>query len=173
MSSRAQRRANRQNSKLSTGPKTPKGKLASSRNNVRHGLAGRLIVANLSREEAAEFYELASSLRTEHAPKTATETLLVDRMAESFYMSSRAIALQSSALLSGDDTRLSLLLRYQTAHERAFSNPSTSSQSLEKKSVKSKLASNRRNANKPLTKLKCGRWNPVCECNNSKMTWPP
>ena len=134
MSSRAQRRANQRNAQLSTGPKTPEGKLVqahralcarcarfdSSRNNLRHGLAGRLIVANLSPSEAADFHELAASLHAEHAPQTATETLLVDRMAESFYMSSRAIALQSAALLSGDDKRLSLLLRYQTTHERAF-----------------------------------------------------
>ena len=120
MSTRAQRRANQQNAKRSTGPKTPEGKLASSGNNIRHGLAGRLILANLSPEDASEFNVLALSLRAEHAPTTPTETLLVDRMAESFYMSSRAIGLQSAALLSGDDSRLSLLLRYQTTHERAF-----------------------------------------------------
>ena len=120
MSTRAQRRANQQNSKRSTGPKTPQGKLASSRNNVRHGLAGRLILADLSPEDAAEFTKLAASLHSEHVPTTPTEALLVDRMAESFYMSSRAIGLQSAALIAGDDQRLSLLLRYQTTHERAF-----------------------------------------------------
>ena len=121
MSSRAQRRANRKNSKLSTGPKTAEGKLASSRNNIRHGLAGRFIVSQLSRDEAIDFDIIAVTLHAEHAPTTATETYLVDRMVEAYYLSSRAIALQSAALLSGDDSRLPLLLRYQTTHERTFS----------------------------------------------------
>ena len=120
MSTRAQRRANRRNAQLSTGPKTEEGKAASSLNNFRHGLAGRLIVAALSNEDAAEFQELAAALRSEHDPQTPTEVLLVERMIESFWMSSRAVRLQSAALDSGDDRRLSLLLRYQTTHERAF-----------------------------------------------------
>ena len=120
MSTRAQRRANRRNAQLSTGPKTEEGKAASSLNNFRHGLAGRLIVASLSPEDAAEFQELAAALRSEHNPQTPTETLLVERVIESFWMSSRALHLQPAALESGDDRRLSLLLRYQTTHERAF-----------------------------------------------------
>ena len=173
MSTRAQKRANRNNSKRSTGPKTPAGKLASSRNNLRHGLAGRLIVADLSPEDAAEFNVLALSLRAEHAPATPTETLLVDRMTESFWMSSRAIALQSAALLSGDDSRLSLLLRYQTTHERAFSNASTSSQSSEKKSTSSKLALNRSSGKKPARKRKEKSSKLACTSNNSRKSSPP
>ena len=120
MSTPEQSAANRRNAQLSTGPKTEEGKAASSRNNFRHGLAGRPLVANLSAEDAAEFEELAAALHAEHNPQTPTETLLVERMIESYWMSSRALHLQAAALESADDSRLSLLLRYQTTHERAF-----------------------------------------------------
>ena len=120
------RRANRQNALLSTGPKTEERKAVSSMNNLRHGHYRPRHGFQLIRRRRRRFKELALALRTEHAPQTPTESLLVERMIESFYMSSRAIALQSAALESGDDRRLSLLLlpndprtRLSEVHERA------------------------------------------------------
>jgi hypothetical protein len=50
----------------STGPKSPEGKLASSRNATRHGLAG--VFAVLPHENAEDFDHLAARLRDEFQP---------------------------------------------------------------------------------------------------------
>ena len=67
MSSPAQILANRQNAARSTGPKTPEGKAASSRNATRHGLTGVFHV--LPHEDPAEFEQLAAAVRDEFRPR--------------------------------------------------------------------------------------------------------
>ena len=55
-----------------------------------------------------------------------TETILVEKMARSYWLSQRALKLQNSVLaddeLTSDEQhkQLSLYLRYQTTHDRAF-----------------------------------------------------
>jgi hypothetical protein len=78
MSSPAQNLANRQNAARSTGPKTPEGKAASSRNATRHGLTGVFHV--LPHEDPAEFEQLAAEVRDEFEPETSSENFLVDTM---------------------------------------------------------------------------------------------
>lgn len=111
---------NRANAQHSTGPTSPEGKLASSRNSLRHGLAsGTLIVLG---EDPAEFEALQAALIEEHQPATETETLLVIEMAQSWWLMQRAIRLQNECFSEDgvDEKRLALFLRYQTTHERAF-----------------------------------------------------
>ncbi len=111
---------NRQNAQHSTGPKTSEGKLASSRNSLKHGLAsGEIIIAG---EDPAAFEALLRDLLEEHQPANATEELLINEMARSYWLTQRAIRLQNECFTSEgiDEKRLSLLLRYQTTHERAF-----------------------------------------------------
>jgi len=111
---------NRANSLHSTGPKTPAGKLASSRNSFKHGLAsGELTIPD---EDPAEFEALLRDLVEEHQPAHATEELLVKEMAQSWWLAQRAIRLQNECFTENgvDERRLSLFLRYQTTHERAF-----------------------------------------------------
>ena len=50
MASEQQRAANRANAKRSTGPKTPAGKLRSSRNALKHGLSALVFSPNRDRE---------------------------------------------------------------------------------------------------------------------------
>src|SRR5689334_21446643 len=50
MASERQRAANRANAKRSTGPKTPAGKLRSSRNALKHGLSALVFSPNGNRE---------------------------------------------------------------------------------------------------------------------------
>ncbi|MBV9157656.1 MAG: hypothetical protein JO097_15430, partial [Acidobacteriaceae bacterium] len=65
---------NRQNAQHSTGPCSIQGKLASSRNSLKHGLAsGTLIIAG---EDPAAFAALLSDLSDEHQPANTTEELL-------------------------------------------------------------------------------------------------
>ncbi len=112
---------NRANAQFSTGPRSDEGKLASSRNSLRHGLAsGTLIIAG---EDPAEFEALKTALFEEHQPPTETEVLLVTEMAQSWWLAQRAIRLQNecfSADAADLAKHLSLFLRYQTTHERAF-----------------------------------------------------
>jgi hypothetical protein len=120
MSTAAQVAANQANAQRSTGPVTTEGKAASARNNFRHGLAsGQLIVPG---EDPAEFEALAESLFNEHNPATPTEENLVLCMAQHFWLGQRAIRLQNEAFIAGQGVnQLSLLMRYQTSNQRAYS----------------------------------------------------
>jgi hypothetical protein len=118
----AARRAetNRQNAQSSTGPRTPEGKLASSRNATTRGLAsGQIIVPG---EDLAAYETLLAALIEEHQPASTTEELLITEMAQSHWLTQRAIRLQNDCFTAdGIDTkRLALFLRYQTTHQRAF-----------------------------------------------------
>jgi hypothetical protein len=111
---------NRQNAQHSTGPRSAEGKLASSRNSLKHGLAsGTLLIPG---EDAAEFEALRNALIEEHQPASETEELLINDMAQSYWLTQRAIRLQNECFTfeGVDPKQLSLFLRYQTTHERAF-----------------------------------------------------
>jgi hypothetical protein len=103
-----------------TGPRSPEGKATSSGNSLKHGLAsGRVIIPG---EDPAEFEALLSDLVKEHAPANETESLLIQQMAQSWWLMQRAIRIQNQAFSENrvDTHKLALFLRYQTTHERAF-----------------------------------------------------
>jgi hypothetical protein len=81
MATPAQITANQHNATLSTGPKSPEGKVTSSRNATRHGLAGVFTV--LPHENPEDFNDLAARLRDEFQPETENENFLVDQMIQS------------------------------------------------------------------------------------------
>ena len=123
MSTESQIEANRENAKLSTGPKSEAGKAAAALNNTRHGLAGAFRV--LPTESQSDFDALLAILRDEHRPATFTETTLVEAMAQHHWLRQRALNLESSCYdpatgQIADPKQLALLLRYQTTHERGF-----------------------------------------------------
>jgi hypothetical protein len=119
MSTEAQIAANRANAQLSKGPKTKEGKAVSSNNNFRHGFTGAFMI--LSWERYEEFDTLLSGLRAEHLPATITENLLVEKMAQSWWLRTRALLLQNNCFSDSiDQKQLALYLRYQTTHDRAF-----------------------------------------------------
>src|SRR5581483_11383264 len=92
---KTQRRAeiNRANSQHSTGPRSPEGKLASSRNSLKHGLAsGQMIIPG---EDTAAFEALLHDLLEEHQPANPTEELLVNELAQSHWLTQRAIRFQN------------------------------------------------------------------------------
>jgi hypothetical protein len=78
MSSAAQALANRQNATLSSGPKSPAGKEASSKNATRHGLSG--IFTPLAHENPEEFEQIADRVRDEFKPEGESENFLADQM---------------------------------------------------------------------------------------------
>ncbi|MBV8812263.1 MAG: hypothetical protein JO033_26640 [Acidobacteriaceae bacterium] len=118
----AQLAANRANSQLSCGPRSAAGKETVSFNAFRHGLTGRFKI--MPYESEPDYQELLDGLRDEHRPATPTEHLLLNRMAEHYWLSQRALYLQGVCFNEfggcDSDARLALYLRYQTTHERAF-----------------------------------------------------
>ena len=74
--------ANRQNALKSTGPKTPRGKVYSSRNAIKHGLFSRQIMDFVSHEEdPAEYEKLLDGLYAKYQPIGTAEELEVERIA--------------------------------------------------------------------------------------------
>ena len=68
---------------------------------------------------------MLAELVDEHQPATPTERLLLEKMAEHFWLGQRALLLQEMVLtshtpLSERKSELALFLRYQTTHDRAF-----------------------------------------------------
>lgn len=125
MSTAAQLAANQANSKFSTGPQTEAGKSASSRNSFRHGLSGAFVIR--PSENAEHYDQLLDGLRDEHQPANPTEALLVERMAQHWWLAQRAISMQELCfhekalmVLNGNEKEFALYLRYQTTNERAF-----------------------------------------------------
>ena len=126
MATEKQITANQRNAKLSHGPTTEAGLLASQINNFRHGLAVKTHehFGFLFDENSEKFDELLNKLRQEHNPTTETEGLLVRRMAEYEWLRARALRFQADCLMLGeksvDTAKVALFIRYQTTHERAF-----------------------------------------------------
>jgi hypothetical protein len=138
MSSTAQVAANRQNAALSSGPKTPAGKEASSRNATRHGLSG--VFTPLSHENAEEFEQIASRVGAEFSPEGESETFLVEQMIQARCRLHRIQRLEDQAFEqiltepgadADPDARilaamgqsgniLDKLQRYRTAAERSY-----------------------------------------------------
>ena len=124
--STAQLAANRANSLKSSGPKTEAGLATSSQNRTTHGLARHNGTFRLlSTEDSEKFEQLKSALETEHHPETETESILVNAMAESTWLSQRAANLidtttdpDSGAVT--DPKLFNLYMRYQTTHTRSF-----------------------------------------------------
>src|SRR5271165_652409 len=118
--------ANRTNAQKSTGPKTEEGKAASSKNRLSHGFMSAATV--IPDEDPEEFRALLIDFALEFQPETATEQILIEKMATNQWLSLRAFRLQSVVFLHqslqkdqfGIPKDLGLLIRYQTTADRAF-----------------------------------------------------
>src|ERR1700761_4224149 len=124
MSTEAQIRANQQNAEYSTGPVTEEGKAASCLNNFKYGLTGSSFSV-LPWENEEDYDTLHAALRASFAPHGPFEHLLVEKMAQHQWLAQRALVLQEMCFqrdipACDDDRKLSLYLRYQTTHERAY-----------------------------------------------------
>ena len=142
MATQAQLDANRENSKLSTGATTEEGQLASSRNNLKHGLCGtELFFALMPGEDPEDFAHLALSLQDQYEPQDATEIILIRRMAEAEWMRARAVKLQTACLVNEPDNlkKIALYLRYGTTHERSFYKALNELQKLRKEKAKGEI----------------------------------
>jgi hypothetical protein len=96
MRSDLQIQASRTNGSKSRGPVTEEGKLASSRNALRHGALSSCIV--LPGEDEESFQSLAADLFEEHRPVGSTEEDLVEMMAAARWRRTRVWAVETRCL---------------------------------------------------------------------------
>ncbi len=82
---------NQANAQRSTGPKTPEGKKISPLNALRHGLTGQMIV--MPTEDLAAYQSHLKSFTDEYSPKGATESHLVQALADTSWRLNRVAAL--------------------------------------------------------------------------------
>jgi low affinity Fe/Cu permease len=123
MSTQSQVAANQANAQHSTGPKSAAGKAIVARNNFSHGLTGVFRV--LDWENSEEYRLMHLGLQKEHQPATPTEEMLVETMAQSYWLRKRALILQNTcfngeAPACDEPKDLALYIRYQNTHDRAF-----------------------------------------------------
>jgi hypothetical protein len=90
--SASQLAANRANSQLSTGPKTPEGKAKSSLNAVKTALTGRTVL--LPTDDAAAYQQHVSDFFKELRPMGARECALVQLLADNCWRLDRVFALE-------------------------------------------------------------------------------
>jgi hypothetical protein len=100
----AQLKANRENAKRSSGPRTQAGKKRSSLNAFRHGLTGQIVVHTPEDQEA--FKKHCDAIREDLDPEGAVETDLAQAIAEDRWRLNRARALENTILALGQSEHL-------------------------------------------------------------------
>ncbi len=96
MSTKSQNKANRQNSKKSTGPKTAKGKAAVSKNAVKHGLfAAEAVVTG---EDPADYEAYHDQFFAELAPVGMVESMFAERVVSLSWRLQRAERMQNQCI---------------------------------------------------------------------------
>jgi len=108
MSTPAQLAANRENSKLSTGPTTEAGKAKSSRNNTQHNLTARGVIVLPGQEPA--FTELEADLRESLRPQGATQELFFTRVLEASWNLHRCRLAEAQLYMNSDNPEVDPLL---------------------------------------------------------------
>ena len=142
MATEKQRAANRENAKKSTGPRTPEGKAVSCMNAVTDGFASS--TKFIKGEKQEDLDTLYRNLHEELKPATHVEQILVEKMIHNQWLSLRAIRLQSARLAGKQPWEelpkdLGLLIRYQTAADRAFHRAHAELLKLQKERQKSEI----------------------------------
>ena len=134
MTSEKQQKANRENSRKSTGPKSSKGKAIVSTNAIRHGLLSNIMVIRDKTME--EFEGFSQALIKSIQPEGALEQLLAAKVIQLAWRLQRVLSIESE-MLSGRcgysrldspaecfsppyDVRLQNVSRYESMLERNF-----------------------------------------------------
>jgi hypothetical protein len=107
--------SNTQNARLSTGPRTPEGKVAASRNSIRHGVYSEAIL--VLGEEQADFDALRDGMAESLRPIGSLEEGLVDRLSRLWWRLERAGKAEKEALQAGAEYA-------QRQQQRRISEPS-------------------------------------------------
>jgi len=139
MSTTAQILANQHNASLSTGPSSPEGKAASSRNATTHGLSGHFAV--LPHEDSQAFDRLIHGYFETFQPHNDHESFLIQLMVQSRWKLARLQRVEAAliqqmvsqdtdrtnpdavivaAMLAGNANAYASLQRYMAAAERSY-----------------------------------------------------
>ena len=118
MTTDKQRRANIENAKKSTGPRTDAGLQKSKLNGLRHGLCAQQAI--LPDENKEIFEELRSSMYAEYSPTSAAQIFCVEKMLLSIWRSRRCAKLDAIAHADLGIDELNQISRYESTLERAF-----------------------------------------------------
>jgi hypothetical protein len=115
--------SNRTNAQKSTGPKTDRGKAASSGNSTRYGLLSRRI-PKIPGKRMKDFSFLLASLQQDVKPVGMLEEILVERMAHEDWLL-EAARWHEAELLDNNDcpfggSMIDRILRYRTTINRQF-----------------------------------------------------
>jgi hypothetical protein len=94
--------ANRRNSRKSTGPKSPEGKIRAALNGWRHGLTGQVLT--MAEEDRDAFETFANQLRQAYFPIGALEIQIANSIAEDEWRLSRARAIENNIIALGHST---------------------------------------------------------------------
>ena len=116
-SEQARTRANRQNARFSTGPRTLTGKEISCLNATRHGLTGRAVL--LPSEDAEAYSHHVERFRRDHAPATERELELTQMLADTQWRLNRIPGLESGVYAMGRQRYVDLYLDVQDAALRS------------------------------------------------------
>ncbi len=81
--------ASRANSQKSTGPKTDEGKHKSAQNALKHGLYAEHFLLDVESKESYELHH--AQLLEDYAPQTASEIILIEQLAQSYFIARRAL----------------------------------------------------------------------------------
>jgi hypothetical protein len=119
----AQIAANRENAKKSTGPRSPEGKAASSRNRLLHGLRANKHIL-LDNDQPEDFFLLLKSLDAAFRPVGEAEEMLVTHIAADQWRLDRALPLEAGiyrrrleGVASEDYSRKQELINHKRNHE--------------------------------------------------------
>jgi len=94
---------NRRNAIKSTGPRTPEGKAASSKNRLAHGLCSSSLL--IRGESPEEFEALHTEIVGAYRPATPEEKILTDQLAEAQWRLNRARRVEAKTFsMLADDT---------------------------------------------------------------------
>ena len=116
MPTRAQIRANRNNAKKSTGPRTEEGKARVSKNALKHGLLARDTV--LPGEDPAEFDIQLSALEADIQPANSLEFELVRQIADAQWRMRRLTRLETGFLAAAVAEKRRLTEKYRPENLR-------------------------------------------------------
>ena len=152
MATPAQIEANRKNAQRSTGPTSPAGKARSCTNRLSHGFTSSVLF--IAGEEREEFNLLLADLHNEFQPATASEQILLEKIAQNQWLSLRAYRLQSIALNAPAapgymHPDLGLLIRYHQSSDRGFYKARNELLSAQKERKKSEIGFESQDAAKP------------------------
>lgn len=123
--SEAKLRANRENALKSTGPRTPEGKLKSSRNAVRHGILGSEKFLLAGSESRKEWLRFRRRIFAELQPVGELERFFADKVVWSMWRHRRLLhseqqACKGAASSRDTNARLDLVLRYERGLENSI-----------------------------------------------------